>query len=187
MYEGGGLLLICLQLTLATECPLWANISTSDSSATGMEYHFLLDCNIFMSFFFWFALLAGEDFEMIDVSLSFPSGSQPGDTHCINISIIEDLSFEKDEDFSVHVVSDPDADIDAEYTTVHIIDNDSTSLHSSYMLYRMFMLLLLIVKNGIFLAHPQGSIYWVVRGSFLPDYPPMSLMCLQNTPLCFLA
>ena len=72
-----------------------------------------------------FSILAGEDFGVTDISLFFPPESQAGDTLCTNISIIDDLAFEKDENFLVHAVSGPDEDMDDEYATVYIIDNDS--------------------------------------------------------------
>lgn len=42
MYEGAGSVTICLTLTISTECLLLANISTSESSATGMSQKSLL-------------------------------------------------------------------------------------------------------------------------------------------------
>ena len=61
---------------------------------------------------------------MIDDSLSFSSGSQSGDMVCTNISIFDDLAFEKEEDFFVHVSTEPDVIIDDEYAIINIIDND---------------------------------------------------------------
>ena len=61
---------------------------------------------------------------LIDEVLVFPAGSVTGDSVCINISITDDLMFEKKEDFFVNINSDI-ADISgSKKAAVKIHDND---------------------------------------------------------------
>ena len=67
--------------------------------------------------------LDGSDYNGIDTTLLFPAGSKNGTTACINIPIIHNDSFEKDEVFSLHITEVEDnVIIDHRYTVVHIID-----------------------------------------------------------------
>lgn len=55
----------------------------------------------------------------------FPVGSVNGSMACLNVSIINDMAFEKMEDLLLHIVStEDDVMVFNNYTTLRIEDND---------------------------------------------------------------
>ena len=63
-------------------------------------------------------------------SLFFPSGSNNGDVRCINVTIIDDLCFEKNHSFSIHI-TDTEDNVNTGpfiYALVLIIDNEGMYL-----------------------------------------------------------
>lgn len=67
---------------------------------------------------------AGEDYGAVNAKLSFPAGSNSGVNICTNISVIDDLAFEREEDFLICVTSELGVTIDESYALVKITDND---------------------------------------------------------------
>ena len=69
---------------------------------------------------------AGEDFEAVDTTLSFPEGSSNGTTACVWVPLIDDYVFEKFEFFTVHIYSvEPNVHVYGHhYVTVNIYDDD---------------------------------------------------------------
>lgn len=76
------------------------------------------------------------DYEEVDKTLSFPIGSTDGTEVCCNVTIFDDLAFEKVEFFFIHVVSERNViNADFPYLFMHIQDNDSKS--KIYVVYKV--------------------------------------------------
>ena len=71
--------------------------------------------------------LADSDFvDNTPVQWVFTAGSQAGDTHCVEIVIIDDRCVEEDEYFSVNMTtSDEDVKFHINYASIRILDDDS--------------------------------------------------------------
>jgi hypothetical protein len=66
------------------------------------------------------------DYESLTADVVFESGSEEGDTVCINITIREDILFEINETFTLSATTmDPDVEIEINETTITITDTDS--------------------------------------------------------------
>lgn len=70
-------------------------------------------------------LSAGRDYVGVLEVLTFGVSSYNGDTQCVNISILDDAIFEKNENFYVHISSEVDVEIHQQYAPVYIIDDES--------------------------------------------------------------
>lgn len=74
--------------------------------------------------------LDGQDYVGFDQhTLTFPSGSSSGATECVNISVMDDKAFEKDEVFTVHLV-DFEEGIIADTSYIEVIINDDEGIKS---------------------------------------------------------
>ena len=69
---------------------------------------------------------AGEDYEAVNTTISFPEESGNGTIVCVRIPIIDDNCFEKDEYFWFHIYSvEEHVHIyNHEYVTIHIYDDE---------------------------------------------------------------
>lgn len=69
--------------------------------------------------------IGGVDYVNVNTTIIFPADSVNGNQVCFDVSIIDDLAFEKDEYFSLHIVSAEDnVIIHIEYISFHIHDDD---------------------------------------------------------------
>ena len=142
---------ICVELTGDIGTDIWADLSTNNVSAEGIfqllsssffslcfnpmaiTWRFFLPklygCDIIILLFLF---LDGQDYTgLVQHTLTFPSGSSSGATECVNISIIDDEAFEKDEVFSVHIVDFEEGIIfNTSYVEVMITDDEGiNTLH----------------------------------------------------------
>ena len=78
----------------------------------------------------FFSRIDGSDYQFTpNPDLAIPSGTidaDPDSTQCINITIFNDLIYEKDEYFSVHVASEEEVSIPDPYASVNISDDEGT-------------------------------------------------------------
>ena len=65
--------------------------------------------------------LGGGDFSFM---VSFPAGSNNGDRACVDINIIDDVAFEKDENILIALKSEENVIIQNPYATIEVEDND---------------------------------------------------------------
>ena len=71
-----------------------------------------------------YTIIADLDYEAVDSSLYFDIGSDNGETLFLNVTITDNQAFEKEEDFSLHVLSEPNVIAHVTYTEVIIADDD---------------------------------------------------------------
>ncbi len=69
-------------------------------------------------------ITAGADFEAVSAIIFFPIGSMAGAKESINVTILDDMAFEKNEDFWIHLSSEPAVYISMPYVNVTIIDDE---------------------------------------------------------------
>ena len=69
---------------------------------------------------------AGSDFvDIASVHWVFTAGGQAGDTHCVEIVVIDDRCVEEDEYFSVNLTtSDENVKFHINYAAIRILDDD---------------------------------------------------------------
>ena len=80
-------------------------------------------------------VLAGDDYDVVDAMVSFPAGHMTGQ-ECTTISIRDNFAFERDEDFLIHVASEPGIIIYEPYSRIRIRDDDSKLMLRVYNHYR---------------------------------------------------
>ena len=68
-----------------------------------------------------------SDFDPVSDSLSFTAGSVTGDEVCINVTLVDNDAFEKDEYFTVEVASEVNVVVHNNLT-LHIMDEDGMLL-----------------------------------------------------------
>lgn len=74
----------------------------------------------------FFNFAAGSDYVAVTEVLTFPEGSIEGARSCLNISILDDMAFEKTEYFTVDIGNTPgNVQVHIASTSVHIMDDDS--------------------------------------------------------------
>lgn len=67
----------------------------------------------------------GLDYVDVNTTIIFPANSMNGDQVCFGVRIIDDLAFEKDEYFELHIVGAEDNVIlHVAYISFHIHDDD---------------------------------------------------------------
>ena len=71
-----------------------------------------------------FTYTDGSDYTSIIEDAPFPAGSTSGDMQCVNISIIDDFAYEKNESFSVHISSEEEVYVPDPYVGVVIADDE---------------------------------------------------------------
>ena len=142
--EGDGDITLSLQLNGVvdpTETEVWVSLFLVDNEvATGKSYNLVV---ISYSVLPYYVLLTeGEDFSsQVDISsLFFPAASVDGQLLPIVFDIDEDLCFEKNHSFTVHISTTEDnVDIGpVNYTTVIIIDNEGKHLRLNLEIYTLF-------------------------------------------------
>ena len=72
----------------------------------------------------YFFSVGTEDFEVVDAEVHFPTGSENNDTACLSITILDDLAYEGNEFFSVHLIPGVNVISFYPYAGVFITDND---------------------------------------------------------------
>ena len=144
--EMDGGVYVCVELSEVgelTQDPIWVNITSQEDSAIGtreLRPDYLLaatekrtaseqrtsyplsysDNKLPISIFF----AAGDDFEMVEAMLYFDGGSGNGEGVCVNVTILDNTAFEKDEYFTLQVVSEMNVVIHDSTSTVHIVDDE---------------------------------------------------------------
>ena len=74
---------------------------------------------------FLVSAVAGSDYDMATMDVSFSVGSSSGDMECLNINITDDHVLEGDETFTVTIVSYPSSVVPGNVQSiVSIIDNE---------------------------------------------------------------
>ena len=73
-------------------------------------------------------ILAGSDFDMVDFSSQFNEGATSGTKVCVNVTILDDDAYEKDENLTIHLSSEYNVNINNPYSVVEIQSNDGTTL-----------------------------------------------------------
>ena len=68
--------------------------------------------------------IAGSDYGMTTMNLTFPISSMDSDTQCLNLAIMEDTLVERDETFSVTLTTGLYVTTGNDITTIIIIDNE---------------------------------------------------------------
>ena len=71
--------------------------------------------------------VAGSDYEMTTMNLTFPISSMDTDTECLNITIMEDTLVEGEETFTVTLTTGLGVTTGTDVTTVTIMDNEGIS------------------------------------------------------------
>ena len=77
-----------------------------------------------------FLYIADIDYTALSVSMPFPAGTSEGDadsTQCVDISIIDNMAFEKNETFFVIISSEPEVILFDPNGTVVIVDDEGIS------------------------------------------------------------
>ena len=73
--------------------------------------------------------MANLDYISVSSDEIFPSGSSDNTDKCVNISIVDDMAFEDDEDFIITLsTSDPNVLISVDEISVTIIDDIDSKL-----------------------------------------------------------
>lgn len=65
---------------------------------------------------------------MLNETLSFPPPGTPG-VQCVDIAIINNFAYEKNESFSIHISSEPGVSVPDPYIAVNITDDDGMILY----------------------------------------------------------
>ena len=68
--------------------------------------------------------LAPTDYLSVSTQSNFPVSSENGSTECVNISIVDDLAYEKDKIFFVIIESEPEVILPDPNVTVVIADDE---------------------------------------------------------------
>ena len=133
--EMDGAVCVCVELSEVgqdTQDQIWVNITSQEDSAIGTcELNTVLtsysqgDQKLLISIFF----ADGDDFEMVEAMLYFDVGSGNGDRVCVNVTILDNKAFEKDEYFNLQVTSEMNVVIHDNTSTVHIVDDEGMPLN----------------------------------------------------------
>ena len=145
--EDAGYAMVCLELSNVTEptqSQIWVNVSSADGDATigmcvpimyGMYVsiscslgmyccHSLQDVTFTLPLY---TTIADLDYEAVDSMLYFDIGSVDGEELCLNVTITDNQAFEKEENFSLHFMSEPNVISHSMYTRVIIADDEGKS------------------------------------------------------------
>lgn len=78
------------------------------------------------------SLSAEQDYIAVNnQTLSFDVGDVDGELRCVDITILDNIAFEKTEHFYVHIDSETEVVIHQEYAPVYIVDDDRKSCSSN--------------------------------------------------------
>ena len=73
----------------------------------------------------FFVSLAGDDYISVRTTVTFGVGSVDGSPSCFDVTIDNDMAFEKSESFSLHIAAIEDnVEAHTEYFTIEIMDDD---------------------------------------------------------------
>lgn len=77
----------------------------------------------------FFSYAAGSDFDAVAATVMFPVNSENGQRSCFEVTILNDMAFEKNQSFILNITAVEDnVQVHLRYITVNIVDNDSKFL-----------------------------------------------------------
>ena len=73
--------------------------------------------------------VSGSDYISLSYNITFTSGSEDGQTECVNITIVEDILYEVDETFALTLTkADLGVNLENDTTTITITDTDCNAV-----------------------------------------------------------
>ena len=140
---------VCVQLQQGVMEGVNATVQLTTQSGTASQgvglHHYIALSDLLFSLSLSFSLRsAADDYESVDVLITFDDMSPLGTSHCVDITITNDNITEPEETFSVTLIPVSDfVTFGIESTSLDIHDDDGKSIHILLLdqMFRQFMLI----------------------------------------------